>query len=355
MKKILYAVSLCWMCLADATEFRPEATAQWQLQAELPLTEAMRQLQQEIRRGAGDASKLQLAHHYLTGARRPGYDDWFHQAEQLLQDISGPASASASYYQLLADIQQQQHQFAEALTSLDKVFQLQANDMQASLMAARVHLAMDQTEAARRACGRLWQQDLFLFSVCQYEVAGRQGQWQQSYAALSQLWQRQRGLPTELDIWLRGILAEQAEQLGLTATAMQWLEPILAQAPTSIWLKWADLNLALGQAASVYQQLSVLPTAQLSDSLLVRLARAEQQLGKARDFQQRLTQRMQLRLARGDTEHAADVANYFLYIVADAKAALKWAERNYQTAKEPDDKQLLMLSRMALNNETGVE
>ena len=354
LKTISIICALCWFS-AGATEFKPDVSDQLALDTMLPLTADMQQLQQALQHKPDDKQRLQLAQLFLSGARRPGFDGWFHQAEQLLAPVSEDSRHSLQYLLLQADIQQQQHQFTAALQTLNKVLLQQPQHIQASLMAARVHLALQQPDSAQQACGRLWQQDLFLFSVCSYEVAGRRGNWRQSYAALQQLWQRQQSLPAELDIWLRGILAEQAEQLGLVATAQQWLTPVLADAPTSLWLKWADLSLALGQAEPVYQQLNALASDYaLADSLLLRLARAELQLAKTPVFTGQLQQRMQLRLLRGDTEHAADLVHYFLHIAPDAAAALHWAELNYQTAKEPDDEYLLQLSRHKAEQQSGV-
>lgn len=354
MRKFVSIAGALWFSLATATEFKPDASQQLMLQAELPVSPQMEQLQQTLQRQPDDSNRLQLAQLYLQGARRPGFDDWFHQAEQLLNSISDDGRGGVDYLLLLADVQQQQHLFTDALLTLTQVFSQQPQHIQASLMAARVYLAMDQLKPAQQACSRLWQQDLFLFSVCSYEVAGRSGDWQRSYLALQQLWQRQQSLPVELDLWLRGILAEQAEQLGFTQAAQQWLAPVLPQAPTSLWLKWADLSLALGQESAVYQQLSSLPhILGVADSLLLRLALAEQRLATKPVFIEQLNQRMQLRLARGDTDHAADLVHYFLYITPDAAAALRWADINYQSAKEPDDKRLLQLSQQAIARTTG--
>ena len=356
MRIFIYIAAALWCSLTSATEFKPSASQQLTLATALPLSAEMQQLQQALLRAPDDDVRLQLAQQYLQGARRPGFDDWFHQAEQLLNAVSDGGRQSQHYLLLLADIQQQQHQFAAALHTLDQVLLREPQHIQASLMAARVYLAMHQLDAAQQACGRLWQQDLFLFSVCSYEVAGRRGGWQQSYAALLQLWQQQQELPLELDNWLRGILAEQAEQLGLIATAQQWLTPTLAQVPTSLWLKWADLSLALGQAELVYQKITALPQLEaVADSLLLRLTRAEHQLAYAPVFSAQLHQRMQLRLMRGDADHAADLVHYFLYITPDAKSALHWAEINYQTAKEPDDQRLLALSQQAIARPAGVK
>ena len=343
-------ITLTMLCLLSlsvaAAPFKPSSDSTLQLQPVLPLSATMQQLSAQLGRHPEDNIRLELAGLYLQGARQPGYDDWFHRADELLHAVS--QTGSVRYLLLQADLQQQQHQFSQAMQSLNKVFAATPHHQQASLMAARIYLAQNEQVLAQQACNRLWQQDLFLFSVCSYEVAGRSGRWAQSYAALQELWQRQR-LTSELDIWLRGILAEQAEQLQQVSDARQWLTPILQNAPTSLWLKWADLSLQLNDAKPVYQRLSrVYQQHGLSDGLLLRLTLAERQLGAGRAYHALLTERIELRLARGDADHAADLVHYFLRLKHDAKAALYWATVNYQTAKEPDDLRLLTLSENAV-------
>jgi hypothetical protein len=185
--------------------------------------------------------------------------------------------------------------------------------------------------------------------VCSYEVAGRRGNAAQSYPALQQLQLQQRTLLPELDIWLRAILAEQAEMLAQPEQAIAWLTPVLAQAPVSLWLKWADLSLQQQRAANVYAQLQPLQQQYgLTDGLLLRLALAEQALAQGDEYFNLLQQRMQLRMARGDKDHAADMVHYFLRVAPDAKAAWHWAQLNYTSAKEPDDAKLLQAARSAM-------
>ncbi|WP_170949018.1 tetratricopeptide repeat protein [Arsukibacterium tuosuense] len=314
----------------------------------------MSKLSARVATEPNDVDVLKLATLYLHGARQPGYDAWFHQAEYWLSQVSAANHSSTEYQLLRADILQQQHQFDAALASLEQVLAAEPQHLSASLMAARIYLATAQHQAAQKACNRLWQQDLFLFSVCSYEVAGRNGDWQQSYQALLVLYKRQQSLPTTIDLWLRGILAEQAEQSGEQEVARAWLTPILADAPTSLWLKWADLSLALAEHRQVYQQLlSRHQQFGLADSLLVRLAAAEQQLDVDSNVSAELAERIQLRLARGDTEHAADLAHYFLTVAPNPQAALHWAELNYKSAKEPDDIALLRQSERALSGQLG--
>ncbi|MBV2128010.1 tetratricopeptide repeat protein [Arsukibacterium indicum] len=355
MKKyfVFFAFMLCLHVQANV--YQPAATDKLALAAPLPLTAEMAEFTSLLANEPDQNTVLELSALYLQGARKPGFDAWFHEAEQLLDSLNKPYTGLLQYQLLIADIQQQQHQFQAALKTLDAVFKKEPQHVTASLMAARIYLAIAEHDAAQQACARLWQQDLFLLSVCSYEVAGRKGNWATSYPALLNLFKRQATMPLAIEIWVRGILAEQAEQLGKIEVAQQWLSPVLSQAPTSLWLKWADLSLQLGDAALVFDKLAALQqNFGIADSLLVRLVRAGQQLTLAHDnaqaltFATELTQRVAVRVARGDSDHAADLAHYFLHIEPDAAAALYWAKLNYQSAKEPDDLALLEQSIRAL-------
>lgn len=349
LHSMLFVVFLHYSATATAQAYIPEATTLLPLKPSLPLTSSMQQLQQRITAQPNDdGNTLALAALYMQGARQPGYDDWFHQAEQLLHQVH---DKNRGYWLLQADLQQQQHQFDQALVSLARVFAAEPDNVNASLMAARIYLAQANNAKAQQACGRLWQQSLFLFSACSYEVAGRRGALKSSYPALQQLWQQQQPLAAGLDVWLRGILAEQAELLGDKDAAIQWLEPILAEAPTSIWLKWSDLLLEAERPQQVYQQLSALQQQRpLTDSLLLRLALSEQQLKVGTEYGGLLDERMAVRIARGDTDHIADLAHYYLRFKQSVSSALPYAELNYQSAKEPDDYRLLQRCRQAVTN-----
>ncbi len=348
MNKYLLILLLLLTPQLLADTFRPAADDTLALAAELPLTERMAKLIALLASAPDTDATLELTGLYLQGARQPGFDDWFHEAEQWLSTLNSRTD-SIHYALLKADIQQQQHDFQAALDTLQVVFDTEPHHLSASLMAARVYLALAQHPAAQQACARLWQQDLFLFSVCSFEVAGRKGGWSTSYPALVQLFERQTNVPPAINLWVRGILAEQAEQLGQIRAAQQWLSPILPEAPTSLWLKWADLSLQLGETKLVFNELAVLQqNLGLADSLLVRLVLAEQRRSDQGTFAAELAQRIKVRIARGDTDHAADLAYYFLHIEPDASAALHWAELNYQSAKEPDDLALLEQSKRAL-------
>jgi tetratricopeptide (TPR) repeat protein len=346
----LFCLSLCMVfsLSLQAEPVKPNSADMLLLSKALPLTPQMQALQLQLAQQPQNAVlRLQLAQLFIHSARKPGFDDWFHQAQSLLSVLTPASKDNSQYWLLLADIQQQQHQFAAALVTLQPVFQREPANINASLMAARIYLAQHNTAGAQQACGRLWQ-DLFLFSVCSYEVAGRRGNAAQSYSALKQLHAQQKSLSEALDIWLRGILAEQAEMLHHPEQAIAWLAPVLSQAPVSLWLKWADLSLQQGEAQNVYARLQPLQQQYgLTDGLLLRLALAERATAQGGRYMAELEPRMILRAVRGDTDHAADMMHYFLYVQPDAQAALHWAQLNYASAKEPDDVMLLQRARDA--------
>lgn len=338
-----------FITLLTLTSAQPAATDVFQLQPAIPEQTELVPLQQAYQHSPSFENKLNLVNAYLQVARRPGRSDYFHQAEALLAEHDLQTQQTPALLLSQADILQQQHHFSAALKRLDQLLQTAPQHLQANLMAARIQLAMGETEAAQRACNRLLREALFFFATCSYEVTGRKGQWQQAYQGLTALFKQNANLSPELDIWVRGILAEQAEQLQDLHGAIAWLEPILTQAPTSIWLKWADLQLAVAQPQAVYQRLAELAEQlPLEDSLLLRLAIAERELGLAAHYVTQIDEQMQVRILRQDQDHAADLAHYFLRFTANAEAALHWAELNYQSAREPDDLALLLQSRVAV-------
>lgn len=314
----------------------------------------MQLLHEDIERNPQMETLLALANLYLKGARRRGYEDWFHEAEFLLSRIPESEQMPTEYLLVKADVLQQSHQFSAALSTLNKIFKTAPHHLNASLMAARISLALQQFDGAQQHCLRLLRTEFFFYSVCSYEVLGRQGQWQISYNALKALWRRQGHIAPHLDQWIRAILAEQAEQLSLITEARTLLADCLEYAPSSVWVKWADLSIDLGEATVVFdklhQQHLELP---LSDALLLRLAKAERILNKETDYQRQIKERMQVRIARDDNEHAADVAFYYLFIQENPDQALIWAERNLAQAREPDDYKLLSLSRTAQTSDSG--
>ncbi len=326
----------------------PEAGLVLQSKNRVVLPSWVKQLEQQTSQSQSAADQVTLAQAYLQLARQPGWSRYFDKAQQLLKNAHSPSSAA--YWLALADTAQQQHQFENALNYLAKAQQLQPDDINALLMKNRIYLVQNNTAAALAECKKLLgQQELFLLSLCSLEVAGRQGKTQDSYKALQLLARQQQSIPLAQQQWLIAVLAEQAEALHQPKQARAWLEQLLfaAQselAPLPLWVKWADLTLKQ-DAALVYQKLQYLQQhQQLEDALLLRLALAEQQLGKGQEYQLLMQQGVSLREQRQDTLHSADLAHYYLRLAPDPKKALYYARLNVQQAQEPDDQLLFTLA-----------
>ena len=137
-------VLICGMLVSlplQAHPLVPVATDVLQLGKALPLTPEMQALQlKQLQQPHNDTLRLHMAALYLQGARKPGFDAWFHEAQSLLQSLSDQAKTTALYGLLQADIQQQQHQFDAALLTLKQVMAQTPDNVNASLMAARIIL-----------------------------------------------------------------------------------------------------------------------------------------------------------------------------------------------------------------------
>lgn len=284
----------------------------------------------------------------LHQARFPGYSGLFLQAQLKFNQLQPPAAPEqqaqhAEYWLLRADIAQQQHQFSAALAALLQAEKLQPQP-QIALVRARIALVQAAPKQALAACKTLLsQQELFLFQLCSLEAIGRDGQAAQSYPLLLKL-AKQADIPLSLRLYLQAVLAEQAEALQQPLVAAGHLLPWLPQAPVPFWNKWADLML-LQDPGAVYQQLhSLAQNLTLEDSLLLRLARAEQLTQSTSRYQALISAQIQLRERRRDQLHSADLAYYFLHLQPNQTKAHHYAGINYQQAKEPDDLKLALQS-----------
>jgi hypothetical protein len=284
----------------------------------------------------------------LHQARLPGHSGLFQQAQWQFNQLEVSSadkqqSQRADYWLLRADIAQQQHQFSAALAALQQAEQLQPQP-QIALVRARIALVQAMPKQALSACKSLLaQQELFLFQLCSLEAIGRDGQAAQSYPLLEKL-AKNADIPLPERLYLQATLAEQAEALQQPRAAAAHLWPWLSQAPVPFWNKWADLML-LQDPTAVYQRLhSLAQTLTLEDSLLLRLARAEQLIETRSQYQDLMAAQIQLRERRKDQLHSADLAYYYLYLQPNQTKAHHYAGINYQQAKEPDDQKLALQS-----------
>lgn len=295
---------------------------------------------------------LQQANRYLSKASLPGQAGLYGLAEATLKPLVNKQTVDIEVLLAWARLQQHQHAFDAALAALENVVQQDPSNISGNLLSARIHLIQQNYDGARKACLRLLgSADLFTTSACVLEVASYNGELETSYNQLAQLADRQ-GLPDdERAPWATQMLADMATRLGKSEAAAQWLDQQLTGADVSYLAQWADAQLAIDAPKRVLAHLQTIVEAApaMDDSLLLRLAKAEKTLGGSR-WQPLLAERVELRELRQDTQHASELAEYYLYIDPKPEKALHWARLNWQSAREPADEQLLLEAKKMVSD-----
>ncbi|MBA6392105.1 hypothetical protein H4J38_15125 [Colwellia sp. BRX10-3] len=312
----------------------------------------------------------------ISDASKPGLASrYYGRASALLKPLlaAEPDDLDLQFYS--ATVLQHYHQFEQAQQLLSQILKHQPANVAAWLMKANIHMVQGDLVAAKRACLQvLGQGSLFLSTACVLEVNAEQGQVEQSYQQLQHVVSVAGDIEREQNIWLKQILADLAQRQQLAEQAIEHLSGYpLEQMPVSYLALWADIHLDQQQGKIVLDKLGpiVLASDSFDDALLLRLALAEQTsnlvsysdstlvsnsannaISKA--WQQRLTQRIEIRLQRNDTAHAADIARYYLDIAPDAIKALHWAKINWQQAKLGPDKRILERAMAAQTSPKGI-
>ena len=339
--------------LAEA--YVPTAPEQIIAQWNTSPSEALRALQMQQRLQPQDPdSVLQLANAYLVQAAQPGQSRLYGVAEALLKPFIENNTNDFAVLLAWAQVQQHQHRFTLAQEILQKILPQQPDNITANLLNARLYLIQGNAASAQVACIRLLgHTHLLTLSACSLEARSTLGnkELSESYAQLQQIVSTQ-GLPDdERKIWILQILADMAVRLQQPQATLDFLNQIKSKNSLSLWVQWADANLALQNNQVVIDELTPLvsTSSQVDDSLLVRLALAEKKIARTTHWQTQVRERIALREQRDDQAHAADLAIYYLDIAPDANKALRWAERNYQLAREASDKDLLVRAQQAAN------
>lgn len=257
-----------------------------------------------------------------------------------------------------ADTLQYEHKFDEALALLERVLERDEQMQQARLMQARILLAQGRIQAAKESCLALMgKASLTISGTCLLEVRGREtfvardlDALQQTYLQLQQLHRSQAhsGMPenpSAVFVWQRQLLAEQAFLLGHFSESTQWLNyATYAQHPTVNQLRLLDSWQAMEQPRKILATQEGCPRVGYlpEDSIIVRLAAAEQDLATGQRCWQKLAaERIAIRVARADPLHTSDLAYYFIFVQPDVGKAQLYAEQNYAVAREPADQRLL--------------
>lgn len=264
---------------------------------------------------------------------------------QLKQLFSTSPSAQTGY--LYARVLQREHQFDEALAITDKVLDINQSHINTRLLRANILMVKGEFAQAKQQClALLGTAATEVVTTCTTDVLSQDGQLAQSYQSLK------NSIPaSKLTINSQHLLAEMAFRLEKPNQALSHISEVnLAQAPVSLVVLWADIQLALGGDQLILATIPALTNdpLNLEDALLLRLAMAEKNVSDKKQWQKRMSQRVELRELRQDTFHASDLALYYLNIDIQPEKALHWANINWQQAKLDADKHLLNQAKEAI-------
>lgn len=302
---------------------------------------------------------------HLIQGQKPGIQNIHHaKAETLLPRLYDEQGTSADYLYLKARLVQHQHEFDQANDLLDSLLIKSPRHAGAWLLKASILLVQSEHKAASEACKQLFGlTDLLLATSCVLEIQSHdQESLPASYQKMQLVLERfnsqqTKPLLNELQnqlIWMVQLTADMALRSGLPEQALTFLSRFeLAEMPLSFIALWADAQIMANNHQQVLTVLSPIVMSQpfKDDALLVRLAIAEKALLNPTNTNQpplrwkpEITKRVEIRLARNDAFHAADIAKFFIYVDPQPIQALHWAKVNYQQAKMPEDKILLEMA-----------
>lgn len=296
-----------------------------------------------------------LANNYLALASMPGQSRLYGLAQAALKPLIDSHTGNPQIWLAWAQVLQHQHAFDQALNAIAQVTAQDPKNINANLLAARIYLIQDKPGQARQAClTLLGYSDLLTTSACILEVTShQQKQLPESYQQLKKLVERE-GLPEdERRPWLAQVLADMALRMGEATAAENWLAPQLDKASVNYLAQWADTQFAQNKYENVIEYLTpiVQAAAEVDDLLLLQLAIAAKNTAinhkTTGDWQAQLAERVLLREQRQDSQHASELARYYLDVNPQPQQALHWAQIHFAHSREESDKKLLQRAQAA--------
>jgi hypothetical protein len=279
---------------------------------------------------------------YARAALRPWWDD---------------PRAPAPVLVLRATIRQNRHAFTAALADLDRALAVDPADPRAWATRAAILLVQGEPEMALASCGPVDRlASSIAGTVCRAAALGRLGQARAGHALLDTTLARSVALDPRLEAWARRELAELALLLDEPAAAERQLRASLRLQPqdaaTAIAL--ADLLLDQGRPGACLAFVGDDPR---HDGKLLRAALAlRMQASPAwHDQAAMLEARFAAARRRGDALHEREEARFRLLLAQDAAGALRLAQHNWRTQREPWDLRLLLEAALAAGRPEAAE
>jgi tetratricopeptide (TPR) repeat protein len=292
--------------------------------------------------------RTEIARRYFDLAMAQGDPRYVGYAIGTIAVLAAQPPQETSYWQVRGMLEQYNHDFERALTSLARAAEIDPSQPDPPGWRAAIFMVQARYDEARAECAKLAALAHPLWSAgCLAYAQAAQGGLKPAYEQLVRATATASEVPVPLRLWTETRLAEMAVRLGRPEAATQHFQRALDTGLTDQFLlgAYADFLLAQGRSSHV---ITLLANWERSDILLLRLALAGRatQDPRAKDWAQQLRDRFEASARRSDRLHEWEAAVFELQIESRPERALQLAMQNYTSQREPRD--ALMLMRTAL-------
>jgi tetratricopeptide (TPR) repeat protein len=253
-----------------------------------------------------------------------------------------------------ATLSQHDHHYADASEDLLVLIKQKPRHVQAWLTLSTIQLVQGDYKKAQVSCSALARiGSNWLASLCYSQLYSVTGSAKRAYKMQQHLLSQLHEQQSALRLWVTGLLAETALRLGEHDQAEHYFKAGVQIKPNDTYIlrSYSDYLLHQHRPNDVIKLLKNPPE---NDQLLLRFAIATKELGQhplEKKLVKTLEQRFATTLAKNNHLHGRDEALFLLAFKADDKPskqrALKLAETNWKTQKEPDDTLTLLRAIIA--------
>ena len=317
-----------------------------------PSMAEVRQLRAALAASPADTgAAARLAQSYFDLAMAEGDPRYVGYAEAALRPWPGD-DAPVEILFTRGLLRQYRHDFASGMKDFERALQRDPGHVDARTWRAAIFMVQADYPAAARECEALrgYASELTTTGCLAY-VDATTGKTRAAYDRLSAALQQQANASAGARLWTQTRLAEMAWRLGDAALAERHFAAALKLGVTDNFLlaAYADFLLEQGRPKEV---VALLQDWVRSDTLLLRLAIAEQRLGlpATQAHTQALGDRFAAAALRGERLHLGEEARFLLDLKGDASAALAAGLENWKEQREPRDALVVLEAAAAAKN-----
>lgn len=323
-----------------------------------PIAREMAQLRRELQRDPRNVGvAVRLAHRYYSLVAEEGDPRYLGYAQAALSPWWDMENPPVEVQVLRASLRQFRHDFAGAISDLNRVLSRAPKHAQARVLRAVIHIVQARYPEAKVDCRALHGVTSELIAVgCEQIVGGLTGSATTAYQTLRNAFAMHPGISADEKLWISLRLAELAQRLGHATEAEAYFKEGLALGIADTFLFAAYADFLLDQKRPV-EVVALLKDKTRSDTLLLRLVQAEYRLNlpDAKSQEAALAARYAAAKLRGDRTHQQEEARFALEIEHDPRKALALAAENWKVQLEPRDACIFLEAAIAAKDPTAAD